>query len=155
MMGALHGCHASKFNSCITWNHPFIPFIYSFWIFLSRHFKADTTQRCSDYSIDTVSELTRRSATGNYEWRTCLRSIHGGWSGIRTSDLPDTRHRTYHWASMTHHICNHTAFCQFENKTKMLCYVWPVDKVLGLFPRSDQLNDRIEELVAFRFLLLF
>jgi len=28
-----------------------------------------------DYSIDTVSELTRRSATGNCEWRTCPRSL--------------------------------------------------------------------------------
>jgi len=32
-----------------------------------------------DYKIDTVSELTRWSTTGNCEWRTC------GWSGIRTS----------------------------------------------------------------------
>jgi len=31
-----------------------------------------------DYSIDTVSELTCRSATGNYEWRTCPRSLRGG-----------------------------------------------------------------------------
>jgi len=31
-----------------------------------------------DYSIDTVSELTRRSATGNCEWRICPRSLHGG-----------------------------------------------------------------------------
>jgi len=28
------------------------------------------------YSIDTVLELTRRSATGNCEWRTCPRSLH-------------------------------------------------------------------------------
>ena len=31
-----------------------------------------------DYSIDTVSELTRRSATCNYEWRTCPKSLRGG-----------------------------------------------------------------------------
>jgi len=31
-----------------------------------------------DYSIDTVSKLTRRSATGNCKWRTCPRSLHGG-----------------------------------------------------------------------------
>jgi len=31
-----------------------------------------------DYSIDTVSELTRRSATGNCEWRTWPRSQRGG-----------------------------------------------------------------------------
>jgi len=31
-----------------------------------------------DCIIDTVSELTRRSAKGNCEWRTCPRSLHGG-----------------------------------------------------------------------------
>ena len=51
----------------------------------------------------TVSELTRRRATSNYEWRTCPRSLHGGWSGIRTCNLPDTRHQTYHW-TITPHI---------------------------------------------------
>jgi len=30
-----------------------------------------------DYSIDTESELTRRSTTGNCEWRTCPRSLRG------------------------------------------------------------------------------
>jgi len=30
-----------------------------------------------DYSIDTVSEYIRRSATGNCEWRTCPRSLRG------------------------------------------------------------------------------
>ena len=29
-----------------------------------------------DYSIYTMSELTRRSTTGNYEWRTCPRFLH-------------------------------------------------------------------------------
>ena len=28
-----------------------------------------------NYSTDAVSELTRRSATGNYEWRTCPRPL--------------------------------------------------------------------------------
>jgi len=40
--------------------------------------------RTPDYSIDTVSELTRQSATGNYEWRTCPRNLCGSWSEIRT-----------------------------------------------------------------------
>jgi len=31
-----------------------------------------------DYSIDSVSESKRRSATGNCEWRTCPRSLRGG-----------------------------------------------------------------------------
>ena len=30
-----------------------------------------------DYSIDTISELTCRSATSNCEWRTCPRSLRG------------------------------------------------------------------------------
>ena len=44
-----------------------------------------------DYSIDTESELTCRSATANCEWRTCPRSLCGSKSGIRTCDPPDTR----------------------------------------------------------------
>ena len=58
-----------------------------------------------DYGIDTVLELTHRSATGNCEWRTCPRSLHGGYSGIRTRDLPDARHRTYWWTTMPHRLC--------------------------------------------------
>jgi len=30
------------------------------------------------YRIATVSELTRRSAIGKYEWRTCPKSLRGG-----------------------------------------------------------------------------
>jgi len=52
-----------------------------------------------DYIIDTESELTRRSATRNCEWRTCPRSIRGGWSEIRTWDVPDARHQTCNWAT--------------------------------------------------------
>ena len=55
-----------------------------------------------DYSIDTVSEATRWSASGNYKWKTCPRSLHGGLSLTRTCDLPDARHRTYHWATTPH-----------------------------------------------------
>ena len=53
-----------------------------------------------DYSINAVSELTRRSITGSYKWRTCPRSLRGGWSGIRMCDPLDTRLRSYHWATM-------------------------------------------------------
>src|SRR6218665_1616122 len=52
-------------------------------------FKATTT-------ASTQSELRRRGTTGNYERRTCSRSLRGGWSGIRTCHLPDARHRIYH-----------------------------------------------------------
>jgi len=42
-----------------------------------------------NYSIDTVPELARRSATGNCEWRTCPCKVlaYSGWSGIRTPTL--------------------------------------------------------------------
>src|SRR6218665_1482306 len=30
--------------------------------------------------------------------KTCPRSLCGGWSGIRTCNPPNARHRTYHWA---------------------------------------------------------
>jgi len=36
-----------------------------------------------NYSIDTVSALTRRIATGNCKWITCPRSLHGGKSRIK------------------------------------------------------------------------
>ena len=52
-----------------------------------------------DYSIDTVPELTRQSATGNCEWRTYPMSLRGSWSGIRTCDPLDARHLTYHWST--------------------------------------------------------
>jgi len=55
-----------------------------------------------DYSIDTVSELTRRCATGKCEWRVCPRSLRDGYSVIRTCDPTDGRHRTYH-RSITPH----------------------------------------------------
>jgi len=41
-----------------------------------------------NYSIDTVSELTRRSAmyTGHYKWRTCPRSVYAAARvGFKTS----------------------------------------------------------------------
>jgi len=41
--------------------------------------------------LDTVSELTRRSATGNCEWRTCTRSLRGGYrQGRPVRALGDT-----------------------------------------------------------------
>ena len=45
-----------------------------------------------NYSIDTVPELIRRRATGNYKWRTCPRSLRVSYSGIRTNDHPNARH---------------------------------------------------------------
>ena len=53
-------------------------------------------------SIDrpTVSELTRRSATGNCEWRTCPKSLSSGWS-----DPPPEGTESYHWATTPHNVC--------------------------------------------------
>src|SRR6218665_3493139 len=39
--------------------------------------------------------FTHRNTEGNYEGRTCPRSLCGSWSEIRTCDLPDARHRIY------------------------------------------------------------
>src|SRR6218665_1235422 len=47
-------------------------------------------------------EFSRKAATqgaisrhaGNYEWRTCARFLRGCGSGIRTSVLPNRKHRT-------------------------------------------------------------
>jgi len=39
-------------------------------------------------AIDTASEFTCPSATGNCKWRTCPKSIHSGQSGIRTRNPP-------------------------------------------------------------------
>jgi len=46
--------------------------------------------RCvPDYGIDTESELTRRRATVNYEWRTCSRSLRDGFkpAAVRTKGI--------------------------------------------------------------------
>ena len=67
--------------------------------------------------IDTVSKLTHRSATGNYEWRTCPRSLRGGKSGIWTCDLPDARLQTFHWATTSHEVT--FSFCV----TVLWCYI--------------------------------
>jgi len=53
-----------------------LSFIHSF--IHSGYFYGASTSRplllrgATDYSIDAASELTRQSATGNCEWRTCL-----------------------------------------------------------------------------------
>jgi len=47
-----------------------------------------------------MSELTRRSATGNCEWRTCRRSLRGGWNKIGICDRQDARHGSNHWATI-------------------------------------------------------
>ena len=80
-------------------------FIYSFihyWYFYSASAGPLLLRGAPNHSIETVSELTCRSAAGNCEWRTCSRSLRGGQNGIRTCDLPVARHRTYHWATTPH-----------------------------------------------------
>ena len=44
-----------------------------------------------DYSIDTVLELTRQSATGNCECSSCPRSLRSSSSEIRTCDPLDAK----------------------------------------------------------------
>ena len=48
--------------------------VHSFINFYSASSSPLLLRSAPDYSIDTVSELTRRSATG--KWRTCPRSLH-------------------------------------------------------------------------------
>ena len=59
-------------------NLSFHSFIHSFRPFLQRLFKFTSTQKRSRYSTDTVPGVSRRSATGNCELRTCPRSLPGG-----------------------------------------------------------------------------
>jgi len=55
--------------------HSFVPDISI--VLLQVHYYSEALQS-PDNSIDTVSKLTRRSTTGNCEWRTCPRSLRGG-----------------------------------------------------------------------------
>jgi len=68
-----------------------------------------------DYSIDTVLELTRWSATGNCECMTCPRSLCGGqsiWTGLRPSGRQAPNLALSHHAS--HHIaCTCDAKAQY------------------------------------------
>jgi len=70
-------------------------FIYSGYFYGASSPSPLLLKGAPDYSIDTVSDLTRRSTTGICGWRTCHRSLCGGKSGIRTCDLSDARHRTW------------------------------------------------------------
>ena len=46
----------------------------------------------------------RRSATGNYKWRTCPRSLRVCQCGIRPCELLDMRLQTYHWVTTPHAV---------------------------------------------------
>ena len=54
--------------------------------------------------------ISRRSATGNCELRTCPRYLRGGKSGSRTHDLSDERRRLYQCTT-------HAPHRPFSNKT--------------------------------------
>ena len=56
--------------------HSFIPDISRYQVLAHSFVNYYSEALAPDHSIDTVSELTRRSATGNCEWRTCPRSLH-------------------------------------------------------------------------------
>ena len=81
-------------------------------------------------SINTVLELTRWSATGNSEWRTCPRSRCGGYSGIRTCDPPDAKHRTYHQATTPHIQLNQRLLkLMLSNLNPSTLNAWNLSKV--------------------------
>ena len=46
--------------------------------------------------------VSHRSDTGNCEWITCPRSLHGSWSEMRTRDPIDEGRRIYQWATTPH-----------------------------------------------------
>ena len=85
----------------------------------------------SDYSIDTVLESTRWRATGNYKWRSCPRSLRGGYCGIRTCNLPDARHWTYHWATMPHNSSSYYQHWYFHTHKNVLAR-WTFDPTVDL-----------------------
>ena len=62
---------------------------HQYWLVHSEYFYSVSSspllfRGAPDCGIDTASKLTRRSATGNCEWRTCPRSLRCGQTGIRT-----------------------------------------------------------------------
>ena len=81
----------------------FISFIHSGY-FYSASSGSLLLRGAPDYSIDTVSELTHRSATGNCEWRTCPRSLRGSEILIGTCDLQYARHQTSLWTTTPHRL---------------------------------------------------
>ena len=85
-------------------------------------------QRCSRHSTDTVSELTRRSTTGNSEWRTFPRSLCGGKSGIRAHDPSDERRQIYQWATMSHRYgwlaCKYVHMKDFISTVHPHWFIW-------------------------------
>src|SRR6218665_1944586 len=80
---------------------PVVVFIHSGYLYSATSSQL-LLRRAPDYNVDTKSELTRRRATGNCEWRTCPRSLNGGQSSIRTCDPPDAIHLAYHYATTAH-----------------------------------------------------
>src|SRR6218665_1490469 len=55
-------------------------------------------------ATNTVSEFTRRSATGNCKRRTCPRSLRDDLSWIRTHPPPVERHQLYKCVTTPHII---------------------------------------------------
>ena len=76
------------------------PFIHSRYFYIASSSRL-LFRGIPDYSIDTVTELTRQSATGNCKWRTCPRSLTTRrleWdlnprpSGRKAANLPLSHH---------------------------------------------------------------
>ena len=60
-------------------------------------------------AIDTVSEFTRRSATGNWNWRTCSRSLRG----FEPATLRSKRIDSTSAPPRLTHCCSHFSRCPF------------------------------------------
>ena len=86
-----------------TWIHSFIhSFIHSYIPFLLAplqfHFYSEALTTQHGY----CAGVSRRSALGNCELRTCPRSLRGDFSGIRTHDPPVERRPLYQCAATSH-----------------------------------------------------
>ena len=83
------------------WIHVVVFFVFIHFYCASHRRRFSEALSTIHVAIDTVSEFTRRSATGNCTWRTCSRSLHGGESGIRTHDPSVERRRLYQCTTMS------------------------------------------------------
>ena len=81
------------------WNRSFIQTIST--VPLQVHYYSEALPTQHGY----CARVSRRSATGNCELRTCPRSLRGGYSGSRTHDPSDERRRLYQCATHAPQSC--------------------------------------------------
>ena len=95
--------------------------------FYSASHSMSLSEALPSTEIDTVSEFTRRSATGNCKWRTCPRFLRGDLSGIRTHDPPVERHLLYQCATTSLNII----YGELRGRPVVLIHLQAVGKPTG------------------------